>query len=56
LETGDRDRQVTLDDVIASRGGNPLVIDGKVVGAIGVSGGTASQDDVVSKAGLAVLN
>ena len=47
--------QVTLDDVIASRGGNPLVIDGKVVGAIGVSGGTASQDDVVSKAGLAVL-
>jgi glc operon protein GlcG len=47
--------QVTLDDVIASRGGNPLVIDGKVVGAIGVSRGTASQDDVVSKAGLAVL-
>src|SRR6185369_12156007 len=27
----------TLDDVIASRGGNPLVVDGKVVGAIGVS-------------------
>jgi len=26
-----------------------------VVGAIGVRGGTASQDDVVSKAGLAVL-
>jgi glc operon protein GlcG len=29
----------TLDDVIASRGGNPLIVDGKVVGAIGVSGG-----------------
>jgi len=46
----------TLDDVIASRGGNPLVVGGKVVGAIGVSGGTGSQDDVVSQAGVAALN
>jgi glc operon protein GlcG len=46
----------TLDDVIASRGGNPLVVGGKVIGAIGVSGGTGSQDDVVSQAGVAALN
>jgi len=45
----------TLDDVIASRGGNPLVVGGKVIGAIGVSGGTGSQDDVVSLAGVAAL-
>src|SRR6516225_10373299 len=45
----------TLDDVIASRGGNPLVVDGKVIGAIGVSGATGSQDNVVSLAGLAAL-
>jgi uncharacterized protein GlcG (DUF336 family) len=45
----------TLDDVIASRGGNPLVVGGKVIGAIGVSGGTGSQDDVVSQAGVAAL-
>ena len=45
----------TLDDVIASRGGNMLVSGGKVVGAIGVSGGTGSQDDVVSQAGAAGL-
>jgi glc operon protein GlcG len=45
----------TLDDVIASRGGNPLIVGGKVVGAIGVSGGTGSQDDVVSQAGVAAL-
>lgn len=45
----------TLDDVIASRGGNPLIVDGKVIGAIGVSGGTGSQDDVLSKAGVAGL-
>jgi len=45
----------TLDDVIASRGGNPLVVGGKVVGAIGVSGGSGSQDNVVSLAGQAAL-
>jgi glc operon protein GlcG len=45
----------TLDDVIASRGGNPLVVGGKVVGAIGVSGGSGAQDNVVSLAGQAAL-
>jgi uncharacterized protein GlcG (DUF336 family) len=45
----------TLDDVIASRGGNLLVVDGKVVGAIGVSGGSGAQDNVVSLAGQAAL-
>jgi len=43
----------TLDDVIASRGGNPLMVGGKVIGAIGVSGGSGAQDDVVSQAGAA---
>lgn len=46
----------TLDDVIASRGGNPLMAGGKVIGAIGVSGGSGTQDDVVSMAGAAALN
>jgi uncharacterized protein GlcG (DUF336 family) len=41
----------TLDDVIASRGGNPIVVNGKIIGAIGVSGGTGSQDDLISQAG-----
>jgi glc operon protein GlcG len=45
----------TLDDVIASRGGNPLIVGGKIIGAIGASGGTGSQDDVVSQAGVAAL-
>ena len=31
---------LTLDDVIASRGGIPLVENGKLIGAIGCSGGT----------------
>ena len=43
----------TLDGVIASRGGNPIVVNGKIIGAIGVSGGTGTQDEVVSLAGAA---
>jgi len=45
----------TLDDVIASRGGNPIVVGGKLIGAIGVSGGSGSQDDAISQAGVAAL-
>src|SRR5579871_6137380 len=47
---------LAFDGVIASRGGIPLIDGGVIVGAIGVSGGTDSQDEVVSKAGAAVLN
>jgi len=45
----------TLDDVIASRGGIPLIEDGKVIGAIGCSGGTGSQDEVVCSAAAAMI-
>jgi glc operon protein GlcG len=45
----------TLDDVIASRGGIPLVEGGKLIGAIGCSGGTGSQDEVVCKVGAATV-
>ena len=41
----------TLDGVIASRGGIPLIEGGKLIGAIGCSGGTGSQDEVVCAAG-----
>ena len=44
---------ITLDGVIGSRGGIPIVDGGKLVGAIGCSGGTGSQDEVVAKAGIA---
>ena len=46
---------MTLDDIIGSRGGIPLVEGGKMIGAIGCSGGTGSQDEVVSKAGAAII-
>jgi glc operon protein GlcG len=47
---------LAFDGVIASRGGIPLIEQGLIVGAIGVSGGTDSQDEIVSDAGAAVIN
>ena len=46
---------LTLDGMIGSRGGMPLVEGGKLVGAIGCSGGTGSQDEVACKAGVAAI-
>jgi glc operon protein GlcG len=46
---------ITLDGIIASRGGIPLVEGGKLIGAIGCSGGTGSQDEVACKAGAATV-
>jgi uncharacterized protein GlcG (DUF336 family) len=45
----------SLDGVITSRGGIPLVEGGKIIGAIGCSGGTGSQDEVACKAGAATV-
>jgi uncharacterized protein GlcG (DUF336 family) len=47
---------LSLDDVIASRGGIPLVEGGKLIGAIGCSGGTGSQDEAVCKVAVALIN
>lgn len=44
-------RVLTLRGANAVEGGIPLMQDGKIIGAIGVSGGTAQQDGVVAKAG-----
>jgi glc operon protein GlcG len=46
---------MTLDGVVASRGGIPLIEGGKLIGAIGCSGGTGSQDEVVCMAAAALL-
>jgi glc operon protein GlcG len=46
---------LTLDGVIASRGGIPLIVGGKLIGAIGCSGGTGSQDEVACKAAAATF-
>jgi uncharacterized protein GlcG (DUF336 family) len=45
----------TLDGMIGSRGGIPLIEAGKLIGAIGCSGGTGSQDEVVCTAAAAAF-
>jgi len=42
---------LTFPDISAAPGGLPLVAGGKLIGAVGVSGGAGHQDDVCAKAG-----
>jgi uncharacterized protein GlcG (DUF336 family) len=42
----------TLPGVIASPGGLPIFVDGKVIGGVGVSGVTGDQDEQCAKAGV----
>jgi uncharacterized protein GlcG (DUF336 family) len=48
-------RVLTLRNANAVEGGIPLMMDGKIIGAIGVSGGSSDQDGVVAKAGVDAL-
>lgn len=50
-----RVQSMSLPNVVAIEGGVPLVVNGRLVGAIGVSGGSAEQDGVVAAAGVAAL-
>jgi glc operon protein GlcG len=52
---GDGLRLLTLKGVVAVEGGIPLLTDGKIVGAIGVSGATSAQDAQCAKAGADVV-
>lgn len=44
---------MTLPGVVASPGGVPIFVGGKIIGAAGVSGVTGDQDEQCSKAGIA---
>ena len=46
---------LTLDGVSAIEGGVPIIENGKIIGAIGVSGGSAAQDGQCAKAGAAMI-
>ncbi|HHX82516.1 MAG TPA: heme-binding protein [Pseudomonadaceae bacterium] len=48
-------RVMTMRNVIAAEGGVPLVVDGKIIGAVGVSGVNSDQDGIVATAGAAAL-
>jgi uncharacterized protein GlcG (DUF336 family) len=46
---------MTLPGMIASFGGLPIVSNGKIIGAVGVSGVTGDQDEQCAKAGISSL-
>jgi uncharacterized protein GlcG (DUF336 family) len=48
-------RVLGLEGAVPVEGGLPLVMDGKIVGAIGVSGGTNAQDGQCAKPGADAL-
>ena len=48
---GDGLRMLALQGAVPVEGGLPLIMDGKIVGAIGLSGGTSPQDGQCAKAG-----
>ncbi len=52
---GDNLRLMVLQGIVPSPGGIPLVVDGKIVGAIGLSGGTGPQDAQCAQAGADAL-
>lgn len=49
-------RMLALPGVMPVEGGEPLIVDGAIVGAIGVSGGTSAQDGNVARAGASRLS
>lgn len=49
-------RFLGLTGAVPVEGGVPLVVNGKVIGAVGASGGTSDQDGRVANAGAAVIN
>lgn len=49
-------RMLGLTGAVPVEGGIPLVVDGKVIGAIGASGGSSDQDGHTAEAGATVVN
>jgi uncharacterized protein GlcG (DUF336 family) len=48
---GDGLRVLRLSGTIPNEGGVPIVVEGRIIGAIGISGGSGEQDSQVAKAG-----
>jgi uncharacterized protein GlcG (DUF336 family) len=51
--TGGRTALLALDGMVPVAGGVPIVVDGRVIGAIGVSGASSAQDDEIARAAIA---
>lgn len=49
---GGRTVTLAVDEVLPIAGGVPILRNGRIIGAIGVSGGSAAQDDDIARAAL----
>jgi glc operon protein GlcG len=49
-------RLLAIKDLTPLEGGLPILVDGKIIGAVGVSGALSSQDAQVGKAGIDALS
>ena len=52
---GAGNRLLALKDITPLEGGIPIIVDGRIVGAIGVSGAVSAQDAQIAKAGADAL-
>lgn len=52
---GEGVRMLVMSGAMPIDGGLPILVDGAVIGGIGLSGGTSAQDGLVAQAGLAAL-
>lgn len=48
-------RFLSLKDIVPLEGGLPIVMDGKIIGAIGISGVLSAQDAQIGRAGIDAL-
>lgn len=51
-----REGMVQRERLVIFGGGLPIMVDGQLVGGIGVSGGTAEEDELCALAGLTAIN
>ena len=56
LIAGGKTAFLAVDGIVPMQGGVPIAVDGKVIGAVGVSGVTSAQDEQVAMAAAAVVN
>ena len=55
MVTSGRTVFLAIEGLLPLQGGVPVTVDGKVIGAVGVSGGTAAQDEQVALAAIEAL-
>ena len=52
---GGKQAFLAIEGIVPMQGGLPVIVEGKVIGAVGVSGVTSAQDEQVAQAALAGL-